>query len=106
MGNAYKALLHDVKAHISHSRRGNCYGNVQTESLWARLKTKELETRERPVFYDLADTQTSLASYFDYYNHERHHSSTAYLTPYQFHQQHLKTITLNCPALYDCSAFR
>jgi len=39
------------------------------------------ELRERPVFVDLADAQASVADYFDYYNHERLHSSIDYQTP-------------------------
>jgi len=50
----------------------------KAESLWSRLKTEVLELRERPVFADLADAQRSVADYFDYYNHERLHSSIDY----------------------------
>ena len=62
----------------SQSCRGDCYDNVQAESLWSRLKTEVLEVRERPVFTDLADAQRSVADYFDYYNHERLHFSIDY----------------------------
>jgi len=57
-----------------------------------------LELRERPVFADFADAQASVADYFDYYNHERLHSSTDYQTPYLAHQQLLQPNALNCPA--------
>ena len=57
-----------------------------------------LEVRERPVFADLADAQRSVADYFDYYNHERLHSSIDYQTPYHTHQQLLQFSALNCPA--------
>lgn len=93
VGNAYKTLLRDAKAHLSHSRRGECYDNAQAESLWSRLKTELLELREWPVFLDLADAQASVATYFDYYNHNRRHSSIGYLKPYLFHQQQLANIT-------------
>lgn len=33
VGNVYKAMLRDAKAQLSHSRRGKCYDNAQTESL-------------------------------------------------------------------------
>ena len=108
MGNAYKALLRDAlpgttQAQLSHSRRGECYdnalpGTTQAESLWSRLKTEELEARDWPVFADLADAQVSVADYFDYYNHERRHSSIGYQKPYQFHQQQLNNITQFSPA--------
>ncbi|MDJ0368085.1 IS3 family transposase, partial [Hymenobacter sp. H14-R3] len=89
-GNAYRQLLRDHQAVRSQSRRGDCYDNAQAESLWSRLKTEVLELRERPVFADLADAQASVAIYFDYYNHERLHSSIAYQLPYYTHQQLLQ----------------
>ncbi len=92
VGNAYQALLRDAKAQRSHSRRGECDDNAQAESRWARLKTEELEARDWPVFVDLADAQVSVATYFDYYNQDRRHSSIGYLKPYQFHQQQLANI--------------
>ena len=49
MGHAYKALLRNAQARLSHSRRGECYDNAQAESLWSRLKTEELEARDWPV---------------------------------------------------------
>ena len=33
VSNAYKALLREAKAQLSHSRRGECYDNAQAESL-------------------------------------------------------------------------
>ena len=98
VGNAYKALLHGAKAQLSHSRRGECYDNAQAESLWSRLKTEELEARDWPVFADLADAQGSVSAYFDYYNHDRRHSSIGYLKPYNYHQQQLNNITQLSPA--------
>ena len=97
-GNGYRQLLRDHQALRSQSRRGDCYDNAQAESLWSRLKTEVLEVRERPVFADLADAQASVTDYFDYYNHERLHSSIDYQTPYHTHQQLLQLSALNCPA--------
>ncbi|AWM31585.1 hypothetical protein DDQ68_01535 [Hymenobacter nivis] len=96
--SVYRQLLHDHQALRSQSRRGDCDDNAQAESLWSRLKTEVLELRERPVFADLADAQASVAIYFDYYNHERLHSSIAYQLPYHTHQQILQLNALNCPA--------
>jgi putative transposase len=97
-GKAYRQLLHDHQAVCSQSRRGDCYDNAQAESLWSRLKTEVREVRERPVFADLADAQASVADYFDYYNHERLHSSIDFQTPYHTHQHLLPLSALNCPA--------
>jgi len=97
-GKAYRKLLHDHEAVRSQGRRGDCYDNAQAESLWSRLKTEVPELREWPVFADLADAQASVAEYFDYYNHDRLHSSIGYQMPYHTHHQLLQTTALNCPA--------
>jgi len=97
-GKAYRALLHQHGGLRSQSRRAECYDNAQAESRWSRLKTEVLELREWPVFADLADAQQSVTEYFNYYNHERLHSSIGYQYPYHFHQQTLTNNTLNCPA--------
>ena len=60
------------------SCRGDCYDYAQAESLWSRFKIELLELHERPIFADLADAQISVANYFDYYSHERLHSSIDY----------------------------
>ncbi len=93
--NAYRALLDQHGCLRSQSRRDECLDNAQAESLWSRLKTEELGPREWPVFRDLADAQHSVATYFDYYNHERRHSALAYQTPQAFYLQQLKNTTLN-----------
>ena len=97
-GHAYRKQLHDHGAVRSQSRRSNCYDNAQAESLWSRLKTKVLKVRERPVFADPADAYARVTDYFDYYNHERLHSSIDYQTPYHTHQHLLQLNALNCPA--------
>ena len=97
-GNACRALLHQPTAARSQCRRGECYDNAQAESLWSRFKTEELERWEWAVFADLTDAQASAASYPDYYNDQRLHSSTGHQFPYIAHQQLLQTAALNCPA--------
>ena len=101
-GNAYRALLHRHGAVRSQGRRGECYdnalpGTTQAESLWSRFKTEELERREWPVFANLVDAQARAATYFDFYNHNRLHSSIGYQFPYHAHQQLLQTTVLNYP---------
>jgi len=77
-GNAYRALLAAYGCLRSQSRRAEYLENAQAESSWSRRKTEELKAREKPVFRDLADAQQSVATYFDYYNHDRRHSALAY----------------------------
>ena len=92
--NTYRALLDQYGCLRSQSRRDECLDKAQAESLWARLKTEELGPREWPVFRDLSDAQHSVATYFDYYNHERRHSALAYQTPQAFYLQQLKNTAL------------
>ena len=70
-------------------------------SLPPRLKTKEIERREWPVFADLADARVSVADYFDCYNYERLHCSIGYQLPHLACQQLLQSTTLNFPAQLD-----
>lgn len=98
IGSTYKKLLQAAGAQWSQSRKAECLDNAQAESLWSRLKTEELEARPQPCFADLADARASVATYFDYYNHERRHSALAYQTPQAFYLQQLKNASLNCPA--------
>jgi len=97
-GDVYRTLLHEHGALRSWSRRGECYDNAQDKSLWSRRKTEVFELREWPVFADLADAQASVAEYFDYYNHDRLHSSIGYQTPYNAHHQPLQTTSLSYSA--------
>ena len=66
--NAYKALLREAQARLSHSRSRECNDNAQAGSLWSRLITEELGAQNWPVLKDLADAQASVVDYFDYYN--------------------------------------
>ena len=97
-GDVYRTMLREHGALRSQSRRGECYDNAQDKSLWSRRKTEALELREWPVFADLADAQVRVAEYFDYYNHDRLHSSISYKTPYHAHQQLPQTTPLSCSA--------
>jgi transposase InsO family protein len=47
------------------------------------------------VFRDLTDAQQRVATYFDYYNHERQHLALAYQTPQAYYLQQLKNTVLN-----------
>jgi putative transposase len=71
-----RGTLRSAKAHLLHSRRGECCDNAQVESRWSHLKTELLDHRDWPVFADLADTQARVATYFICPNHDRRHSSS------------------------------
>lgn len=58
----------------------NPFCPVETIRLCSRLKTEELEPHDWPVFAYLADVQASVATYFDYNDHDLRHSSIGYKT--------------------------
>ncbi|WP_375434937.1 IS3 family transposase [uncultured Hymenobacter sp.] len=83
-GKAYRRLLLERHLVRSMSRRGECYDNAQAESLWSRVKTEVLLGRS--AFASVAEAQVELATYFDYYNHQRRHSALGYECPHSFEQ--------------------
>ncbi|GGF28073.1 hypothetical protein GCM10011383_44780 [Hymenobacter cavernae] len=93
-GNAYRRLLTQRQLVRSMSRRGECYDNAQAESLWSRVKTEVL--LGRAAFASVAEAQAELATYFDYYNHQRRHSTLGYECPHTFEQQALLSKTQLC----------
>ena len=77
----------------SMSRRGECYDNAQAESLWSRVKTELLLGHS--AFVSVTEAQAELATYFDYYNHQRRHSLD-YGCPHTVEQQALLTNAQLC----------
>jgi transposase InsO family protein len=65
----------------SMSRKGNCWDNAPTESLWGSLKVGRLygmrfETRRQAM--------DEVIDWLTYYNHRRLHSTLGYISPMQF----------------------
>jgi putative transposase len=77
----FQAALNAYGMRSSMSRRGNCWDNAPTESLWGSLKVGRLhgmrfETR-RAAMDEVIDWLT-------FYNHRRLHSTLGYVSPMQF----------------------
>ena len=87
-GNAYRQLLHDHEALRSQSRRGDCYYNTQAENrlkvlvACGRASKWRFSSPRAARFCGPGRSAASVADYFDYYNHERLHSSIHYQAPY------------------------
>ena len=82
----FQALLTAYGMRSSMSRKGNCWDNAPTESLWGSLKVARVhgvrfETR-RAVMDEVIDWLT-------FYNHRRLHSTLGYLSPMQFEKKWL-----------------
>ena len=65
----------------SMSRKGNCWDNAPTESLWGSLKVGRLHGKR---FKTRRDAMDEIVDWLTFYNHRRLHSSLGYASPMQF----------------------
>lgn len=90
---SYQALLRRHQVQVSMSGTGNCYDNAPMESFFSLLKT-ELVHHER-----YATRQAARTSLFDYievfYNRQRIHSATDYLSPADYEARWLHSFSRN-----------
>lgn len=83
--DALQAILAREGITVSMSRRGNCWDNAPTESLFATLK-KELVHQQHYATRD--EARRALFEYIEvFYNRRRRHSSLDYQTPAEVHDQ-------------------
>jgi putative transposase len=75
---AYIDLLEQAGIQISMDGRGRCLDNIFTERLWRTVKYEEVFLQS---YQDLDEAQAGLTKYFQFYNHERPHSSLDNQTP-------------------------
>lgn len=82
----FQAILQDYGMKSSMSRKGNCWDNAPTESLWGSLKVARLhgvrfETRRQAM--------DEVIDWLAFYNHRRLHSTLGYVSPMQFERMWL-----------------
>ena len=65
----------------SMSRKGDCWDNAVTESLWGSLKVARLHGRR---FETRRATMDEVIDWLSFYNHRRLHSTLGYVSPMQF----------------------
>ena len=76
---AFTARLKAAEVQISMDGRGRVFDNIMIERLWRSVKYEEVYTKEYVSMYD---SRQSLASYFEFYNHERRHQGLDRRTPW------------------------
>ena len=79
--HAFQQTLNEYGMQSSMSRKGNCWDNAPTESLWGSLKVGRLygmrfETRRQAM--------DEVIDWLTFYNHRRLHSTLGYISPMQF----------------------
>jgi putative transposase len=65
----------------SMSRKGNCWDNAPTESLWGSLKVGRLHGKR---FETRRQAMDEVIDWLTFYNHRRLHSTLGYVSPMQF----------------------
>ena len=80
-GNEFQAALKGYGMKSSMSRKGNCWDNAPTESLWGRLKVGRLYGK---TFATHRDAMDEIIDWLTFYNHRRLHSTLGYVSPMQF----------------------
>jgi transposase InsO family protein len=77
----FRALLKAYGMSGSMSRRGDCWDNAPTESLWGSLKVGRLYGRK---FETRRQAMDEVIDWLTFYNHRRLHSTLGYISPMQF----------------------
>lgn len=77
----FQAELTKYGMRSSMSRKGNCWDNAPTESLWGSLKVGRLHGRR---FATRREAMDEIVDWLTFYNHRRLHSSLGYVSPMQF----------------------
>lgn len=68
----------------SMSRKGNCWDNAPTESLWGRLKVARLHGKR---FATRRQAMDEVVDWLNFYNHKRLHSTLGYVSPMTFEKR-------------------
>ena len=82
--HAFQDKLKAYGMTCSMSRKGNCWDNAPTESLWGRMKVGRLYGQK---FATRRDAMDEVIDWLTFYNHSRLHSTLGYISPMQFEQR-------------------
>ena len=84
--NDYRQLLRDFKMESSMSRKGDCWDNAVTETLFGSLKVERLHGMR---FGTRRQAKDEVMDWVAFYNHRRLHSTLGYASPMAFQQKWL-----------------
>jgi len=79
----FQDLLAGYGMRSSMSRKGNCWDNAPTESLWGSLKQARIHGQR---FATRRQAMDEVIDWLSFYNHARLHSTLNYVSPMQFEQ--------------------
>ena len=80
-GHEFQDALKAYGMKSSMSRKGNCWDNAPTESLWGRLKVSRLYGK---AFATQREAMDEIIDWLTFYNHSRLHSTLDYVSPMRF----------------------
>jgi putative transposase len=83
-GHEFQNALKGYEIKSSMSRKGNCWDNAPTESLWGRLKVGRLYGRR---FASRRQAMDEVIDWLTFYNYKRLHSTLGYASPMMFEQR-------------------
>ena len=84
----YREVLDRYGIRTSMSRRGNCWDNAVTETLFGSLKVERLHGER---FLTLRQAKDAVLAWLLWYNQQRMHSTLNYVSPAQYEQQWSQT---------------
>jgi putative transposase len=84
---AFTMCLQSHGVAISMDGRGRALDNVFIERLWRSVKYEEIYLKPHDL---VADLETGLTQYFDFYTYERKHQGLEYRTPWEVFQESLE----------------
>ena len=80
----FQAALAGYEMKSSMSRKGNCWDNAPTESLWGRMKVGRLYGKR---FATRREAMDEVMDWLTFYNHRRLHSTLGHVSPMTFEQR-------------------
>jgi putative transposase len=80
----FRAALKAYGMISSMSRKGNCWDNAPTESLWSRLKVARVYGRK---FATMAECKEEVMHWLHFYDSTRLHSTLGKMSPIRFEEQ-------------------